>query len=65
MFTLPRAPTSWLPYVGVKDIHASTEKAVSLGTKVQRRLHEIPNIGWITILVDPTGATFALFWPTM
>ena len=25
--------------------------------------HEIPNIGWITILADPTGAAVALFQP--
>jgi predicted enzyme related to lactoylglutathione lyase len=25
---------------------------------------EIPHIGWMTILADPTGATIALFQPT-
>lgn len=61
LFSAPGMPTHWLAYVGVEDIKASTEKAVSLGAKVQMGPHEIPNIGWITILIDPTGAAIALF----
>jgi len=63
MFTMPGAPTFWLPYVGVQDINASTEKAVSLGATVHKGPMEIPNVGWMTILVDPTGATIAMFEP--
>jgi len=63
MFTMPGVPTMWLAYVGVEDIHASTEKAVSLGAKVHKGPDEIPNIGWMTILADPTGAVIALFQP--
>ena len=63
MFTMPGAPTYWLPYVGVQDINASTEKAVSLGATVHKGPMEIPNVGWMTILVDPTGATIAMFEP--
>ena len=63
MFTMPNAPTMWLPYVGVEDINAATEKAVSLGATVHKGPMEIPNVGWMSILVDPTGATIALFQP--
>jgi uncharacterized protein len=63
MFTMPGAPTFWLPYVGVEDINAATEKAVSLGATVHKGPMDIPNVGWATILADPTGATIALFQP--
>ena len=63
VFTVPGAPTMWLGYVGVEDIKASTEKAVSLGAKTIRDSMEIPHVGWFSILIDPTGATIALFQP--
>jgi predicted enzyme related to lactoylglutathione lyase len=58
---MPGAPSMWLPYVGVDDIKASTEKARSLGAHVLVEPQEIPNIGWFSIFQDPTGATLALF----
>jgi predicted enzyme related to lactoylglutathione lyase len=63
IFKMPDVPTFWLAYVGVKDINESTEKAKSLGATIYRGPQEIPNIGWMTILVDPTGATIAMFQP--
>ena len=63
LFSMPGMPTFWLAYVGVEDINSSTEKAVSLGATVHKGPLEIPNIGWMTILADPTGATIALFQP--
>ena len=63
MFSMPGMPTFWLAYVGVDDINAATEKAKSLGATIHKGPMEIPNIGWSTILVDPTGATIALFQP--
>ena len=63
MFTMPGAPTMWLPYVGVDDINAATEKAKSLGATVHKGPMEVPGHGWMTILADPTGATIALFQP--
>ena len=63
LFSMPDMPTFWLAYVSVKDINAATEKAKSLGAKIHNGPQEIPNVGWFTILVDPTGATIALFQP--
>jgi predicted enzyme related to lactoylglutathione lyase len=61
MFTMPGAPTMWLPYVGVEEINAATEKATSLGAKIIRGPQEVPGHGWMTILTDPTGAAIALW----
>ena len=63
LYSMPGMPTMWLAYVGVEDINASTEKAKSLGATIHKGPLEIPNIGWMTILADPTGATIALFQP--
>jgi len=63
LFSMPGMPTFWLAYVGVDDINAATEKAVSLGATIHKGPMEIPHIGWMTILGDPTGATIALFQP--
>jgi uncharacterized protein len=63
LYSMPGAPTAWLAYVGVDEINAATKKATSLGAKVVLGPQEVPNIGWMTILTDPTGATIALWQP--
>jgi uncharacterized protein len=63
LFTMPGVPTAWLAYVGVDDINAATDKAKSLGATIYRGPQEIPNVGWFTVLGDPTGATIAIFQP--
>jgi uncharacterized protein len=60
---VPGAPSSWLAYVAVDDIHASTEKARSLGAKIMQDSMEVPNMGWFSILMDPTGAVVAMWQP--
>jgi predicted enzyme related to lactoylglutathione lyase len=63
IFTMPGAPTerAWLPYIGVDNLKTSTDKAISLGAKAIMREQEVPNMGWFSILSDPTGAHFALW----
>jgi predicted enzyme related to lactoylglutathione lyase len=63
LYSMPGMPTAWLAYVGVDDINAATAKATSLGATIIRGPLEIPNVGWMTILTDPTGAVIALFEP--
>lgn len=62
---VPGAPSMWLPYVGVDDIEASTQKAKSLGATVVKDVTEIPMVGWFSVILDPTGAAIALFKPKM
>jgi uncharacterized protein len=59
------SPPQWVPYILVDDVPASTRKAKSLGAKVLQDATEIPGVGWFSMLVDPTGAAFALFVPKM
>jgi predicted enzyme related to lactoylglutathione lyase len=63
VMSMPGAPTQWLTYVGVEDIHTATEKAKSLGAQIIREAQEVPEMGWFTVLTDPTGAPIALWQP--
>ncbi|MBT9331775.1 VOC family protein [Paracidobacterium acidisoli] len=61
IMSMPDGPTQWLPYIGVDDIHAATDKAEALGAKVCMRAQEVPQMGWFSVLTDPTGAAIALW----
>jgi predicted enzyme related to lactoylglutathione lyase len=45
---IPGAPSSWLAYVEVDDIAAATK---------------VMGAGWLSIIVDPTGAALGLWKP--
>jgi predicted enzyme related to lactoylglutathione lyase len=60
---VPGAPSAWLAYVEVADIKAATEKARSLGAKIMQDVTEVMGMGWLSILIDPTGAVLGL-WQT-
>jgi predicted enzyme related to lactoylglutathione lyase len=62
---MPDAMPQWVPYVLVSDVAASTEKAKSLGATVLTNVTEIPDMGWFSMILDPTGAAFALWKPKM
>lgn len=57
------APSAWLSYVLVDDIHAATRKAISLGATVKQGVTEVMGMGSLSIIADPTGATLALWQP--
>jgi hypothetical protein len=60
---VPGAPSMWLAYVAVDDIAASTAKAQSLGATVMQDVTEVAGMGWMSVLMDPTGAAIALWKP--
>ncbi|MBI2863248.1 MAG: VOC family protein [Chloroflexi bacterium] len=60
---MPEAPDNWFPYVQVDDVAASTRKAQSLGATILKDVTEIPNVGWFSMILDPTGAAIGLFQP--
>ena len=62
---MPGIPSSWTAYVLVDDIAASTEKARSLGATICKDITEVPGMGSFSIMVDPTGATLAMWQPKM
>ena len=60
---VPGAPSSWLAYVQVSDIAAATQKAKSLGATVMKDVTEVMDAGWLSIIIDPTGAALGLWKP--
>jgi predicted enzyme related to lactoylglutathione lyase len=61
MMSDPDVPPHWIAYVAVDDIAAATEKARSLGATICENVMEVGEYGWMSVLTDPTGATFALW----
>lgn len=62
---MPGAPSMWLSYVAVDDIKAATAKAKALGASLVRDVTEVSNMGWLSIIIDPTGAPLGLWQSTM
>jgi uncharacterized protein len=58
---VPGAPSMWLAYVDVDDIAAATKQAKDLGATVMRDVTEVMGAGWLSIIVDPTGAVLGLW----
>ncbi len=60
---MPGAGSAWMPYVLVKDIDVSTKKAKKLGAKICKGVTEVEGMGWLSLIIDPTGAMFGLWEP--
>ena len=60
---IPKAESAWMPYVLVDDIDVSTKKAKKLGAKIMKDVDEVKGMGWLSIIVDPTGAMLGLWEP--
>jgi predicted enzyme related to lactoylglutathione lyase len=60
---MPGDPDNWLPYILVDDVAASTKKAKSFGAAIAKEATEVPNMGWFSVIIDPTGAAFGLWQP--
>jgi predicted enzyme related to lactoylglutathione lyase len=49
-------PSHWLPYIAVDDVDARIAEAAKLGAKIKRGPWDIPGVGRVAIVQDPTGA---------
>ncbi len=57
----PSGPSHWLPYILVDDVAGATAKAKKLGASIVKEKTEVPNMGWFTVITDPTGAAVGLW----
>ena len=53
-------PSHWMTYVAVENVDETAKRATSLQGKVLREPMDIPGVGRIAILQDPTGAWIAI-----
>ena len=56
-------PAHWLVYLEVADIEAAVAKVRADGGKVYRDPLDVPGIGQIAIVAEPSGAGLGLFQP--
>lgn len=55
------APPHWLKYVAVAEVEPAVEKAQRLGGQVLVEPTTLPNMGRFAVLMDTTGAVFAVW----
>lgn len=55
-------PPIWFAYLAVDGVHAVVEKAKPAGAELMRSIFDVPGVGRIAILQDPSGA--GLGWMT-
>ncbi len=56
-------PSNWTTYVCVQDVDDTAARAKALRGKIVAEPMDVPGVGRIAVLQDPTGATIALFKP--
>jgi predicted enzyme related to lactoylglutathione lyase len=54
-------PPHWLSYVAVENAADSARRAQALGATLLMDVMDVPNVGKMAFLKDPTGAAFAIF----
>ena len=54
----------WFSYLAVDDVDARLEKAAKAGGSVKRSTFDVPGVGRIAIIEDPTGALLGWITPT-
>jgi predicted enzyme related to lactoylglutathione lyase len=53
-------PPYWMPYFAVDDCEAAVDKAQALGGEMRVPPTDVPNVGRMAVLADPTGAMFSI-----
>lgn len=56
----PLPPSHWMSYIAVDDVEATVEKIKAHGGGVCVPPFDAPNVGRISIVNDPGGATFSV-----
>jgi len=56
-------PSHWETYVAVDDVDATLVEAAKQGAKILRPAMDIPHVGRIAFIADPSGAMLGLMTP--
>ena len=59
----PGGPSGWFTYMAVDDVDARVRAAEAQGGKLCMPVFEVPTVGRIAILEDPTGAIIGWMKP--
>ena len=52
-------PSHWMTYVAVEDVDATAAKARSAGGTICVEPFDVPTVGRMAVVTDPTGATLS------
>lgn len=56
-------PPHWFTYIAVDDVEAAVEATAAAGGSVTRAPFDVPGVGRIAIVTDPSGAAVGLMTP--
>lgn len=59
MFGEHLPPPHFLSYISVEDVDETTSQAFDLGARIIKPTMDVPNVGKMSIIEDPTGAMIA------
>lgn len=59
----PGGPSGWFTYMAVDDVDARVRQAQAAGAELCMPVFEVPTVGHIAILQDPTGAIIGWMTP--
>ena len=62
-FSPPGTPPHWFSYLAVEDVDARVVAAAKAGATIMRPPFDVPDVGRIAILQDPTGAVMGWMTP--
>lgn len=65
MFAPPGAPSHWFSYLAVDDVDKRLEALLEAGGVIVRAPFDVPDVGRIAIIKDPTGAVMGWMTPVM
>ena len=63
MFAPPGAPPHWFSYLAVDDVDKRLEALITAGGVILRAPFDVPDVGRIAIVQDPTGAPMGWMTP--
>ena len=55
--------STWVSWVGVDDVDEIVSRAVAAGGTIVEAPSDVPHVGRVAVLRDPTGALFGLMAP--
>lgn len=58
-------PPHWFTYIAVDDVDAALASTKAAGGTVRRDAFDVPGVGRIGIIADPTGAAVGLMTPVI
>lgn len=53
----------WLTYLAVDDVDAAAAETRAIGGQIYRAPWDVPGVGRVAIVADPTGAGFGIMTP--